>query len=408
MKRFISLFVITILLLSFCFPDIASAAESPSLQVTAPPQVVRGESWEVTLSLRGNPEQKLSAFRLLVQYDSSYLTLKRMVTHESIPSGDFRYSVKTDSATGIYASAKQGIPWNGDCVTFVFSVNEEAPSGSTKITMSMDQMVGENSNSIPGTQQSTQSVAIASLQNPQATLSRLLPSSGILEPAFSPNQLDYTITVPYEVTSMTFDMEASDQGTARVNRKNLNKAGIPTVFLITVTTADGKQKTQYTITVHRQEKVPTPGGSTSNASSNSGGTNASISSSNNSSKSSSSKVSSSKSSSSKTSSTKSTAAKTSSFLSKTSGGTALTQNGTVENGNPNTNDNPVVYGDRYLYQNSNQMPAFIIGILCACICGLLCVILFLLWNRKKEEKKPDNSEENPPDKKSKTDPPSKI
>ena len=120
MKRFISLFVITILLLSFCFPDIASAAESPSLQVTAPPQVVRGESWEVTLSLRGNPEQKLSAFRLLVQYDSSYLTLKRMVTHESIPSGDFRYSVKTDSATGIYASAKQGIPWNGDCVTFVF------------------------------------------------------------------------------------------------------------------------------------------------------------------------------------------------------------------------------------------------------------------------------------------------
>ena len=101
MKRFISLFVITILLLSFCFPDIASAAESPSLQVTAPPQVVRGESWEVTFSLRGNPEQKLSAFRLLVQYDSSYLTLKRMVTHESIPSGDFRYSVKTDSATGI-------------------------------------------------------------------------------------------------------------------------------------------------------------------------------------------------------------------------------------------------------------------------------------------------------------------
>ena len=403
MKRFISLFVITILLLSFCFPGIASATESPSLQVTAPPQVVRGESWEVTLSLRGNPEQKLSAFRLLVQYDSSYLTLKRMVTHESIPSGDFRYSVKTDSATGIYASAKQGIPWNRDCVTFVFSVNEEAPSGSTKITMSMDQMVGENSNSIPGTQQSTQSVAIASLQNPQATLSRLLPSSGILEPAFSPNQLDYTITVPYEVTSMTFDMEASDQGTARVNRKNLNKAGIPTVFLITVTTEDGKQKTQYTVTVHRQEKNSIPGTTTSVPSSHVPDSDISSSSKTNSSKASSSKVSSSKSSSIKSSTTKN-----SSSGSKISGnGTSVSQTGMDKTENPSVQAAPVVYGDRYLYQNSNQMPAFIIGVLCACICGLLCVILFLLWNRKKEEKKPDHSEENPPDKKSKTDPPSK-
>ncbi|MCI9575298.1 MAG: hypothetical protein HFJ84_01235 [Clostridiales bacterium] len=403
MKRLIPLFAATILLLSFYFPSPASAAEIPSLHVTSPTQALRDETWEVTLSVRGDPDQKLAAFRLLVHYDSSYLTLKRMVTHESIPSGDFRYSVKTDSATGIYASAKQGISWNGECVTLVFSVNEDAPPGSTKVTISMDQMVGENSNSIPGTQQSVQSVAIASLQNPQAALSRLLPSSGTLEPAFSPDQLDYSITVPYEVTSMTFDMDASDQGTARVNRKNLNKAGIPTVFLITATSADGNQKTQYTVTVYRQEKISTPGGTTSATSSHSQGIDASSPS-----KTSSSKTSSSKASSSKTSSIKSSSTKNSSSLSKTSGKeTALDQTGTVENANPNIEATPVMYGDRYLYQNSNQMPAFVIGILCACICGLLCIILFLLWNRKKEEKNPDNSQENSPDEKNKIDPPSK-
>ena len=88
----------------------------------------------------------------------------------------------------------------------------------------------------------------------EARLLSLKPATGTLSPAFDPDQLTYTLTVPYEVTTMTFDAEASEGAVYRVNRKNLGAGGSDTVFTITVTAEDGETKTLYQVTVHRQEK----------------------------------------------------------------------------------------------------------------------------------------------------------
>ena len=96
-----------------------------------------------------------------------------------------------------------------------------------------------------------------------ARLLSLVPASGTLTPAFDPDQLEYTLTVPFEVTTMTFTAEPVEGAAYRVNRKNLGAGGSDTLFEITVTAADGETKRVYEVTVHRSEKVSSSSSSSS-------------------------------------------------------------------------------------------------------------------------------------------------
>ena len=87
-----------------------------------------------------------------------------------------------------------------------------------------------------------------------ASLLSLTPATGTLTPAFEPDVYEYSLTVPFEVTTMTFTAEAPEGATYRVNRKNLGAGGSDTLFRITVTAEDGETKNEYHVTVHRQEK----------------------------------------------------------------------------------------------------------------------------------------------------------
>ena len=104
-----------------------------------------------------------------------------------------------------------------------------------------------------------------------ASLLSLTPASGTLTPAFDPDVYEYSLTVPFEVTTMTFTAEASEGATYRVNRKNLGAGGSDTVFEITVTAADGETRQVYTVTVHRSEKAVSTGGAGTGSGSSGGG-----------------------------------------------------------------------------------------------------------------------------------------
>ena len=90
--------------------------------------------------------------------------------------------------------------------------------------------------------------------NSDASLLSLTPATGTLTPAFDPDVYEYNLTVPFEVTTMTFTAEAPEGATYRVNRKNLGAGGSDTLFRITVTAEDGETKSEYQVTVHRSEK----------------------------------------------------------------------------------------------------------------------------------------------------------
>ena len=104
-----------------------------------------------------------------------------------------------------------------------------------------------------------------------AYLLSLTPASGTLTPAFEPDIYQYNLTVPFEVTTMTFTAEAPEGATYRVNRKNLGAGGSDTVFEITVTAADGETRQVYTVTVHRSEKAASTGGAGTGSGSSGGG-----------------------------------------------------------------------------------------------------------------------------------------
>ena len=107
--------------------------------------------------------------------------------------------------------------------------------------------------------------------NGDAYLLSLTPASGTLTPAFDPDIYQYSLTVPFEVTTMTFTAEVPEGAAYRVNRKNLGAGGSDTVFEITVTAADGETRQVYTVTVHRSEKAVSTGGAGTGSGSSGGG-----------------------------------------------------------------------------------------------------------------------------------------
>lgn len=389
MKRVFPIAVSIFCLLGIPMAPSVSAIPIPTLSLeSSTTKTHRQDTWETALSFQKLPRKSMAAFRVVVQYDPQVLTLKRVVTQDGIASGDFRYTNEGSAALCVYATSRKGISEESEVLSLSFDVKDEAPIGSTTIHAELDQVADGDSNVLAGVYKTKQTLDVVPLQSSEVTLSRLVPDTGDLEPAFSPERLNYTMDVPYEVKSLTFDLEAQAGSTTRVNRKSLNTPGTPTLFLITVVSSDGKKKTQYSITVSRQE---TAGSTSALPGSGAGG----ISSAPQSSSASSSRTNASKASPSKTAS-RSSAAKASASASRTDNVTPLKED-------PFADEEPAnfpsfQYGDRYLSQNTNQMPAFLVGVLCSCVCLLLGIVMVLVWDRRKGGKSKDSSDREPSDK----------
>ena len=98
-----------------------------------------------------------------------------------------------------------------------------------------------------------------SYSNNEAKMLSVVPSEGALNENFSSDIYSYTMSVPYSVKSLSFDCTVSDGASYKVNRKNLGSGGSTTDFKITVTSEDGKSKTEYVISVTRGEYVRSSG-----------------------------------------------------------------------------------------------------------------------------------------------------
>lgn len=346
MKR---LFLFLVCGMLWLFPVSAHAAQPPSLHLTpSASELTPEQTYQVDISLQGYSDLKLIAGKITVEYDSR-LTLTS-ITPSSISKNDFKFTMESWSAKGIYASSGQGIPQGTTFLTLVFTVNEDATPGPSNVTVSITNLVDSQLQRVPEKLTQSTSLSVTKQNLPQAFLASLVPSEGTLEPEFSPGHTEYEITVPYEVTSLTFDAEPGEGGTVQVNRKNLERAGTPTTFTITVTAADHKTKTFYTVTVHRLEKQET----------------------------SSSKV------------TEAVLVKTASSRTSTRS-TNFSNSSSAETEEHVTTQpasEPAAYQNRYVSQNTNRMPEFLIWILCG-VAGLVlaALVTLLVSKRRKGPKK---------------------
>ncbi len=238
--------------LSFSFPAKAAATGGFSAALSSPEGELKDR---VELAVSYGGEGKLGAFLLRVEYDSAVLEYSRAEEGELLEDGSLTL---LPDETGVSACCvmQESAVQEGTALTLQFQVREDAPAGETVIHVSVFQAADLEGSPLEGAELP---LAFSVLPPPstEATLTALQPTVGELVPAFSPELFDYTMSVPFSVTSLEFTAEAAEGAVYRVNRKNLGAGGSDTDFLFTVTAADGKTKSTYKVTVYREEK-PTP------------------------------------------------------------------------------------------------------------------------------------------------------
>lgn len=335
-----TLLIYTMILINSCYV-FAQDTEDDFSFTTSKQDVFMND--EIHIMITANEldmNETIAGFRLNVEYDSSKLTLKRVDTSSQIENGTFRYHVVGDTMTGIYVCNGTAAPkLTGECMTLIFRVNNDAVFGETSVSAQIDQVVNWNAKQLPSVSSITSIFNITPEFTKEAVLTKLVPSQGTLEPEFDPYIQEYLLQVGPEVEQILFELEAADGGTAKVNRKNLGKQGSTTQFIITVTSSDKKNKSQYMVNVTRGEKINEESNSKSSASGRS---------------------------------------KTSSSSKQT----------TEENDNYGTlNTDTIFYGDRNLYIVGNQMPSYFVymiaGGLGIFIIGIVVIIVLVVRKKKK-------------------------
>lgn len=378
-RRTLCLSLLCCLLLFLLPPAVFGAEENtdtlPRVTVTPlDPAPARGGTYRAEVQFQDGVQQA-TAFRLLLTYDTDYLTLTSIQRGSTINTGDFHYMISDAGATVIFASADRPVSLtNGSCCTLVFQVREDAAVGSASLLVTVDRLVNTDleKDNRPLTAGAT--VEMPRLLSDNAQLTALVPSAGELTPSFSPEITEYTLSVPFEVTELTFTTAAADNGTCRVNRKNLGAGGSKTTFVIRVTAEDGKSVSEYVLTATRGEKVKSTTSSKTPSAGNSGGGT--------------------------TTSRKPITGQTTANRNTDTGTDQPTADDPAPTEPGNTTDNnaggTTLYGTRSITYNSAPEAVYVIAFLTAAVCGLSIAVIILAVKPKKHEKSDINNFKQPP------------
>lgn len=233
-SKIISLICIIAIVTSFCVIE-ASAANATSAISASPSSVTIGKNFTVTLKVTcasiGSVEGNITYDSSIVEFVSGSdaagtagtLRLSKFASSDGIGSFTFSLTFKTLKAG---SSAIKFTPT--EVATFSTEV-VSCPSASTTVTVKSQAALSSNAN-----------------------LKSLKVSSGTLSPAFSPNTVNYSVTVPNTVTTLTMSATVADSSaTLSVGGSKNLKVG-KNVRTVTVRAANGATKT-YTINITRQQ-----------------------------------------------------------------------------------------------------------------------------------------------------------
>ncbi len=249
MKRlFLCFFLISILFLALSgfalgTASRASAAFHGSLDIT-------GSSLSMTLSFDGGQEPA-GAFLLRMDHSASW-TLTRTEDHQP---GYVVHNSREGTVESAFVLQEGQHLAVGKVFTYHFRL-ADAAEGPSQVHVTLDWLAAGGSFSSNACQFQLEYLP-PPLPSSQAELLSLVPSSGQLSPAFSPDITHYALTVPFAVTSLSYSAEVSQGASFSINRKNLGAGGSYTLFHIQVTAEDGVTQQLYTVNVYREPK-PTP------------------------------------------------------------------------------------------------------------------------------------------------------
>ena len=201
----------------------------------------------------------VAALRIRLEYDPEVLRFQEVQYGDQLEKGE----AATKNEDGVLSTVVT-LPGEetsldiGDLLVCSFLVRGDAPLEKTLLRASVFQVVDGNSEPVQEGMETELALQVLPPPSTDARLLSLVPETGQLTPAFHPEVLEYRLSVPFEVTSMTFAAQPATGASCRVNRESLGAGGSDTLFRITVTAEDGESKRVYQVTVHRQEKEEEP------------------------------------------------------------------------------------------------------------------------------------------------------
>lgn len=254
MLRKVLSFLLVLLSGALFFPSqVCSAAEEYFLFALDRQEYRPGD--KIYLSIDAQEQTEIAAgFRLCAEYDDTRLSFVRVETSDQIKSKTLYTDSSGNPVRSTYVcNVDTGRPQelSGTVITYVFEVKDGAAAGETDLRVHMDQICNWNGEQLNRDCSASLNVTVLAAKSDKAYLNKLKPSSGKLEPVFSPDVLDYVLNVPSSVSTMEFQAEAAENGSIKVSRKTLQKAGSATTITITALSENEKERTQYVVTVNR-------------------------------------------------------------------------------------------------------------------------------------------------------------
>lgn len=239
-------------------------AASATINLTGANTATNGGNYELTIAVANisGATGGVASFEGKLVFDEEYLEYS---SSQSLSTLGVSYATKSKKMAGVPSSDEDRITASSfNAIKFVFKVKK---SGTTTINL-IDPLVGSGAGvEIPST---VNSKTITISEPVPKSTNAYLKSFGVTgydtTPAFNKDTLDYKVTVPNSVSSVTITAAVEDSK-ASVNRTTLNAtnliAGSDNKYSFTVTAEDGTTKKTYTMTVFR-EKAPEVPKSTDN------------------------------------------------------------------------------------------------------------------------------------------------
>ena len=247
-------FLLCALLFLFA-PGVSAMAEEmePLFAFAAQAEEVRpGGSFAVTCTpARGD----IGAFVLFADFDAEVIANAKAELPESVKSRHV-YTSQQDGRFALVYTAKDGGVLT-EPFTLVFRTERGAEFDAVTVSFSVTDAANAVGQELIDTVQTTEKT-FTYVKEPEigAALLSLIPPTGTLSPSFDPEMFQYSLSVPFSVTSLVFDAQPTEGCSVRVNRKNLGAGGSTVNFEFTVTPESGETAV-YTVAVTRETKPVT-------------------------------------------------------------------------------------------------------------------------------------------------------
>lgn len=239
MKRSLSI-LLAIVMVCALIPTVVFAAATATFTFSGANQVSYGKEIDVTVKLTAT--EKISSWKFAVKYDTKILEYVEGGTSEK--DGLITFEGKEESASSAKTSFSATVTFRPKKVGEVtLSIQDAAVNGFTEETPAM---------TVKETPTKKVSVVAARNSSDDNTLESITVSKGELKPKFDAEKKDYTVTVPYETTSIKIEAKTKDVD-AKVSVSALPELAIgDNKFEIEVIAEDGTPAL-YTVTVTRED-----------------------------------------------------------------------------------------------------------------------------------------------------------